>query len=97
MIFLAKLDLVLNVNYFLIGILYKLMHYFYWYFINGEKNSYFIFQLVLLFNRYRTPTLYDEKYFALIYVYIFNIGINNFKLVLFSNWYSYYKMNKVFT
>ena len=44
-LFLTKLDLLLNVNYFSIGILYKLMHYFYWYFINGEKTH------VLSFNQ----------------------------------------------
>ena len=38
----AKLDLVFNDNYFSIGISYKLMHYFYWYFIKGRK---FIFYL----------------------------------------------------
>ena len=73
------------------------MHGFYWYFIKGEKNSYFIVQLVSLFNWGLTPSLYDEKYFALVYAYIFNIVINNFKLVLFSNWYPYCKMNIVFT
>ena len=72
------------------------MHCFYWYFIKGEKNSYFNFQLVSLFNWYLTPTLYDEKYFALVYAYIFNIGINNFKLVLFLNWYPYCKINIMF-
>ena len=39
----TKLDLVLNDNYFSIGILYKLMHRFHEYFIKGEKNSCFIF------------------------------------------------------
>ena len=95
-LFLTKLDLLYNVNYFSIGILYKLMHHFYWYFTKREKFrilslNRFYFQLVL------TPILYDEKYFILVYANIFNMGINNLKLVLFSVWYPYCIMVLMFT
>ena len=115
-LFLAKLDLVLNVNYFSISILYKLIHCFYLYFIKGEKNSYFylsigfIFKLVsyshslwwkmIFFNWYHTFQLVscalNEKYFQLVYANIFNFGIKNLKLILFSIWYLYCKMILMF-
>ena len=78
---------------FQIGILYKLMHCFHFYFIKGEKIH---VSIGFIFNWYLTPTLYDEKYFILVYVNIFNIGINNLKLVLFSIWYPYCKMSCVY-
>ena len=43
----AKLDFLndyyISIDYVSIGILYKLMHHFVWYFIKGEKNLYFTF------------------------------------------------------
>ena len=55
----AKLDFFndyfISIDYVSIGIIYKLMHHFIWYFIKGEKihvstfNWYFTFQLVLVF------------------------------------------------
>ena len=41
----------------------------------------FYLSIDFIFNWYLTPTLYDEKYFILVYANIFNIGINNLKLV----------------
>ena len=63
-----------------------------------KRKEKFLFYLSIdiIFNWYLTPTLYDEKYFVLVYAKIFNIGINNLKLVLFSIWYSYCKMSYVY-
>ena len=61
----AKLDFFndyyILIDYVSIGILYKLMHRFIWYFIKGDKNSYFIFLLVFGLPLIFTPILYDEK------------------------------------
>ena len=56
----------------------------------------FYLSIDFIFNWYLTPTLYDEKCFILVYANIFNIGINNLKLILFSIWYLYCIMVLVF-
>ena len=117
----AKLDFLndyyISIDYVSIGILYKLMHHFVWYFIKGEKIH------ILLFNWFCLPLVFyshtlcwkmiliflvsfalNENYFQLVYVslfsigiyFIFNIGIKNIKLILFSIWYLYCKMSFVF-
>ena len=90
---------------FMLSLIYSLMSIFFnWYLIQayalfflvfhkGREKFMFYISIGFIFNWYLTPILYDEKYFVLVYANIFNIGINNIKLVLFSIWYLYCKIS----
>ena len=75
----AKIDLDLNDKWYF----YKLMHCFYWYFIKGEKNSDFIFQLVLFAIDILLP-LFMMKNILFSYMLIFSVFVS----IILNRYYS---------